>query len=76
MGDPVVRTDVAVLDLHFVQVLGPESERGRLGVEVLHGNIEGIAVGGAGHKAGRGGPVGIVTMKDLAEELLGELAEW
>jgi len=24
----------------------------------------------------RGGPIGIVTMKDLAEELLGELAEW
>ncbi len=30
-------------------------------------------------RAGRGGqerPIGIVTMKDLAEELLGELAEW
>jgi CBS domain containing-hemolysin-like protein len=30
-------------------------------------------------RSGRGGrewPIGIVTMKDLAEELLGELAEW
>jgi len=30
-------------------------------------------------RAARGGrerPIGIVTMKDLAEELLGELAEW
>ncbi len=30
-------------------------------------------------RAGRGGrerPIGVVTMKDLAEELLGELAEW
>jgi CBS domain containing-hemolysin-like protein len=28
-----------------------------------------------GH-AGRETPIGIVTMKDLVEELLGELAEW
>jgi CBS domain containing-hemolysin-like protein len=27
-------------------------------------------------RTGRERPVGIVTMKDLAEELLGELAEW
>ncbi|MHC4071896.1 MAG: CBS domain-containing protein [Planctomycetota bacterium] len=27
-------------------------------------------------KAGQQRPVGIVTMKDLVEELLGELAEW
>jgi len=29
-----------------------------------------------GGRRGRGRPLGIVTMKDLAEELLGELAEW
>lgn len=29
-----------------------------------------------GGLAGRGRPIGIVTMKDLVEELLGELAEW
>ena len=27
-------------------------------------------------RAGKEKPVGIVTMKDLVEELLGELAEW
>ena len=27
-------------------------------------------------RGGHGTPVGIVTMKDLVEELLGELAEW
>jgi CBS domain containing-hemolysin-like protein len=27
-------------------------------------------------RAGQERPIGIVTMKDLAEELLGELAEW
>jgi CBS domain containing-hemolysin-like protein len=27
-------------------------------------------------RVGQERPVGIVTMKDLAEELLGELAEW
>jgi len=27
-------------------------------------------------RAGREKPIGIVTMKDLAEELLGELVEW
>jgi CBS domain containing-hemolysin-like protein len=27
-------------------------------------------------RGGRDGPLGIVTMKDLVEELLGELAEW
>ena len=31
-----------------------------------------VKIGRTGHKR----PVGIVTMKDLAEELLGELAEW
>ena len=29
-----------------------------------------------GSRAGREKPLGIVTMKDLVEELLGELAEW
>jgi CBS domain containing-hemolysin-like protein len=28
------------------------------------------------HRGGRETPLGIVTMKDLVEELLGELAEW
>jgi len=34
-----------------------------------------VLVTGLGH-AGRERPVGIVTMKDLVEELLGELSEW
>ncbi len=38
-------------------------------------NYEIVLVVRAGH-FGREKPVGIVTMKDLVEELLGELAEW
>jgi len=34
-----------------------------------------VLVARGGH-AGREKPIGIVTMKDLVEELLGELAEW
>ena len=42
-------------------------------IEIMQKEAEGIVLVTRG---GREKPVGIVTMKDLAEELLGELAEW
>ncbi|MHC4617295.1 MAG: CNNM domain-containing protein [Planctomycetota bacterium] len=45
-------------------------------INVLQGENEKIVLVTRGGHAGRERPAGIVTMKDLAEELLGELAEW
>ena len=38
-------------------------------------NLKMVLVTRAG-RSGRNRPMGIITMKDLVEELLGELAEW
>ncbi|MHC4622849.1 MAG: CNNM domain-containing protein [Planctomycetota bacterium] len=45
-------------------------------INVLQGENERIVLVTRSGPGGRERPAGIVTMKDLAEELLGELAEW
>ena len=59
---PIRRLDAATTVIEAINIMQRESQRIILVV-----------------KTGRGGrerPMGIVTMKDLVEELLGELAEW
>jgi CBS domain containing-hemolysin-like protein len=45
-------------------------------IKVMQSGNEKIVLVTKAGPLGRENPVGIVTMKDLAEELLGELSEW
>ena len=59
---PIRRLDAATTVIEAINIIQSENQRIILVVKTSRG--------------GREKPIGIVTMKDLVEELLGELAEW